>query len=74
MPRLVEIGGSHAQRDLFSQAHLDAMVKGGHLAAAQNLLQAQLNAQPESKRLQRQAQRLYAALGLPGLAANLRWS
>ncbi|HEY0824473.1 MAG TPA: tetratricopeptide repeat protein, partial [Ramlibacter sp.] len=32
LPRMVEIGGSHAQRDLFSQVHLDAMVKAGHLA------------------------------------------
>jgi thioredoxin-like negative regulator of GroEL len=71
LPRMVEIGGSHAQRDLFSQVHLDAMVKSGHLAGAQNVLQPQANAQPESKRLQRQARRLYAALGLP---ENLRWS
>jgi hypothetical protein len=65
LPRLVEIGGSHAQRDLFAQIHLDAMVKSGHLAGAQNILQPQLRAQPESKRLQRQARQLYAALGLP---------
>jgi hypothetical protein len=77
MPRLVEIGGSHAQRDLFAQVHLDALVKSGHLSSAQNLLQPQLRAQPESKRLQRQAGGLYAALGLPELAsapASLRWS
>jgi hypothetical protein len=72
LPRLVEIGGSHAQRDLFAQVHLDALVRSGHLAGAQNLLQPQLRAQPESKRLHRQARRLYSALGLPGLAANLR--
>ena len=65
LPRLVEIGGSHAQRDLFAQVHLDAMVKSGHLAGAQNILQPQLRAQPESKRLRRQARKLYAALGLP---------
>lgn len=71
LPRLVEIGGSHAQRDLFTQIHLDAMVKSGHLAGAQNLLQPMVRAQPESKRLQRQAGRLYAALGLPaGLATS----
>jgi hypothetical protein len=70
MPRLVEIGGSHAQRDLFAQVHLDAMVKSGHLAGAQNLLQPQLRAQPESRRLKRQAAKLYAALGLPTLATS----
>lgn len=73
LPRLVEIGGSHAQRDLFAQVHLDALVKGGHLAGAQNLLQPQVNAQPESKRLRRQARELYAALGLPEVA-NFFWS
>jgi hypothetical protein len=68
-PRLMEIGGSHAQRDLFAQVHLDALVKSGHLAGAQNLLQPQLRAQPESKRLQRQARSLYAALGLPSVTS-----
>jgi len=72
LPRLVEIGGSHAQRGLFAQVHLDALVKSGHLAGAQNVLQPQLRGQPESKRLKRQAARLYAALGLPSVAARLR--
>jgi hypothetical protein len=72
LPRMVEIGGSHAQRDLFSQMHLDAMVKAGHLAGAQNLLQPQLRAQPESVRLRRQAAALYTVLGLPASLANLR--
>lgn len=74
LPRLVEIGGSHAQRDLFAQVHLDAMLKAGHLAGAQNLLQPQLRAQPESKRLRRQATKLYSTLGLPTVASSLRWS
>jgi hypothetical protein len=72
LPRMVEVGGSHAQRDLFSQMHLDAMVKAGHLAGAQNILQPQLRAQPESMRLRRQAAGLYTALGLPSALANLR--
>jgi len=70
LPRMLEIGGSHAQRDLFAQVHLDALVKSGHLAGAQDILQQQVRAQPESKRLQRQAAKLYAALGLPSLTAN----
>ncbi len=69
LPRMVEVGGSHAQRDLFAQVHLDAMVRSGHLTGAQNLLQPQVLAQPESKRLRAQAKQLYAALGLPSLAA-----
>lgn len=74
LPRLVEIGGSHAQRDLFAQVHLDAMLKAGQLAGAQNLLQPLLNAQPQSRRLRRQATRLYAALGLGSPSANFCWS
>jgi hypothetical protein len=68
LPRLLETGGSHAQRDLFSQIHLDAMVRSGHLQGAQNLLQPQLRAQPESRRLRRQAMGLYDALGLATVA------
>jgi hypothetical protein len=70
LPRLVEIGGSHAQRDLFEQVHTDALLRSGHLAGAQNRLQPLLRAQPESKRLRRQARRLYASLGLGSATAN----
>jgi tetratricopeptide (TPR) repeat protein len=72
LPRLMEIGGSHAQRDLFVQVHLDAMMKAGHWPAVQNVLQPQLRSQPESVRLQRKAARAYAALGLG--STYLRWS
>jgi tetratricopeptide (TPR) repeat protein len=71
LPRLTEIGGSHAQRDLFAQVHLDALVRSGHLPAAQNLLQQQLRGQPESLRLKRQAARVYQGLGLGVIAASL---
>ncbi len=64
LPRLVEIGGSHAQRDLFAQVHLDALVRSGQLGGAQHLLQQAVNSQPESRRLKRQAAQVYAALGL----------
>lgn len=67
LPRLLEIGGSHAQRDLFAQVHLDALVRSGRLTGAQYLLQQQLRGQPESARLKRQARKVYAALGLEGL-------
>jgi hypothetical protein len=68
LPRLLEIGGSHAQRDLFAQVHLDALIRHGSqatLAAAQGLLQPQRNGQPQSLRLRRQAGAVHAALGLP---------
>jgi hypothetical protein len=64
LPRLTEIGGSHAQRDLFSQVHLDALIRSGKLVGAQQLLQQQLRAQPQSLRLTRQAAGVYHALGL----------
>jgi hypothetical protein len=69
LPRLVEIGGSHAQRDLFAQIHFDALVRSGQLSGAQHLLQQQLRSQPESRRLKRQAAQLYSALGLPSVAS-----
>lgn len=65
LPRLQLIGGSHAQRELFEQIHLDALLRAGHLAAVQHLLQPQLNSQPESLRLRALARRTYAGLGLP---------
>lgn len=69
LPRLVEIGGSHAQRDLFAQVHLDALVRSGHWSGAQHVLQQQLRGQPQSQRLKRQARRVYAALGLGEVAS-----
>ena len=64
----IEIGGSHAQRDLFEQVYLDALLRLGteaSLAGAQGILQRQLNGQPESLRLRRQAAAVYTRLGLP---------
>ena len=37
--RIVEIGGSHAQRDLFGQILLDAHLKAGHWRIARDLLE-----------------------------------
>ncbi|MDM0012428.1 tetratricopeptide repeat protein [Variovorax sp. J22P168] len=68
LPRLVEIGGSHAQRDLFEQVYLDALVRLGteaSLTGAQGILQQQRNGQPESLRLRRQAGAVMNRLGLP---------
>jgi hypothetical protein len=71
LPRLAEIGGSHAQRDLFTQVRLDALVRSGLLTAAQQMLQQQLRGQPESARLKRQAAAVYRALGLESVATSL---
>ena len=64
LPRMLEVGGSHAQRDLFEQIHLDALVRSGQWVGAQNLLQQRANAQPESLRLARLARELQQRLGL----------
>jgi hypothetical protein len=71
-PRLLAVGGSHAQRDLFAQLHLDALVRSGRLAAAQNLLLPHARQQPESVRLRRQAAELHRALGLGDVAGDFR--
>ncbi len=65
LPRLVEIGGSHAQRDLFHQIWLDALQRNGQWAAVQNSLQPLVNAQPESVRLAKQVKVVNGALQLP---------
>lgn len=72
LPRMLEIGGSHAQRDLFSQIFLDSLIRAGRLGGAQNLLAQQVRSQPESARLRRQAAQVYAALGLGNVAKSLR--
>ncbi len=64
LPRLLQIGGSHAQRDLFEQIYLDALMRAGRWNAAQQSLQPRCNQQPQSLRLRRLAQRCYSMLGL----------
>ncbi|MBC7603766.1 MAG: tetratricopeptide repeat protein [Ramlibacter sp.] len=64
LPRLQEIGGSHAQRDLFAQVYVDSLVRGGHLAGAQHVLQQQSRLAPESLRLRRQATQVNTMLGI----------
>jgi hypothetical protein len=68
MPRMIEIGGSHAQRDLFEQIRIDALLQCGEFAAVQNLLQPLANQNPASRRVAAWLNRIYPALGLPGLA------
>lgn len=73
LPRLAEIGGSHAQRDLFELFYIDALVRSGKLAGAQHWVQQRCLQQPESLRLKQQASKLYADLGLNSLASRA-WS
>lgn len=64
LPRLREIGGSHAQRDLFQQIYIDALARSGQLAEAQHLVQQQARLLPASRRLERQGRSLARALGI----------
>lgn len=64
LPHMVLIGGSHAQRDLFEQIRLDALLKTGQWSAAHQLLQPMANGQPESRRLAALLSRIYPAVGL----------
>jgi hypothetical protein len=64
LPRLRQIGGSHAQRDLFQQIYIDALARGGQLAEAQNLVQQQARLSPHSGRLAHQSFVLAQELGI----------
>jgi hypothetical protein len=52
-PRLQEIGGSHAQRDLFGQLLLDAHMKSGNWQVAQQLLEMRRTWDPDGVPLAR---------------------
>lgn len=60
LPRLEAIGGSHAQRDLFEQVLIDALLRSGQHARARDLLRPRAQASPESVRLR---ERLAQAAG-----------
>ncbi|MFO0236149.1 MAG: tetratricopeptide repeat protein [Burkholderiales bacterium] len=68
LPRMAEIGGSHAQRDLFEQIHVDALMAAGRWTAVQHALQPAASARPRSRRLAARLRRTYRALGLEGAA------
>lgn len=69
LPRLLTIGGSHAQRDLFEQIYLDALLGAGQWVGAHDLLHQRARRNPESVRLARQLNALHRRLGLDQLAA-----
>ena len=71
LPKLAGIGGSHAQRDLFDQIYLDALMRSGQWGAAQQIVQQRLRGHPESLRMKCQGERIYASLGLPTSVASL---
>lgn len=72
VPRLSHLGGSHAQRDLFALVLLDAQVKAGAWADAQQALELRRVHDPRGVPLNTTLARVYDALGLPEQAAAAR--
>lgn len=72
LPRLAEIGGSHAQRDLFEQLILDALIRADRLSEAQQALELRRAFDPDGVPLNRALADVYDRLGLPDEAAKAR--
>jgi tetratricopeptide (TPR) repeat protein len=72
LPHLQQIGGSHAQRDLFDQVWLAALMADGRWSEAQQALERRRSFDPDGAPLNQQLARVYATLGLPTLAAEAR--
>lgn len=65
LPRLHEIGGSHAQRDLFEQILIASLLRAGRLAQAQRMLALRHALNPRVPMTQRLLARVLAAAGVP---------
>ncbi len=65
LPRLVEAGGSHAQRDLFALVALDAHLRAGHWVTAQQVLEQRRRYDADDVPSNRALARVYRELGLP---------
>ena len=72
MPRMIEVGGSHAQRDFFEQILLDAAIASGRLTTAQQKLELRRAADPEGVPVNTSLAGVYAQLGLAALADEAR--
>jgi hypothetical protein len=72
MPRILEVGGSHAQRDLFEQLLLDAAIKSGRLVGAQQTLELRRATDREGVPVNRALAGVYDRLGLGALAEQAR--
>lgn len=68
VPRLLVIGGSHAQRDLFDQVLLAAIARSGRVLAVQQALEVRRVGDPGNVPLNRALADLYRRIGLPQLA------
>jgi hypothetical protein len=72
MPRMTEVGGSHAQRDLFDQILLDTAMRSGRGVAAQQTLELRRAADPQGVPVNTALAAVYDELGLPALARETR--
>jgi hypothetical protein len=72
VPRMMEAGGSHAQRDLFEQILVDTAIRGGHSSVAQQALELRRRSDPDGVPVNGALATVYAGLGLPELAAQAR--
>jgi predicted Zn-dependent protease len=70
IPRLSEVGGSHAQRDLFEQVFLDAALKGGRVIAAQQMLELRRKSDPHGVPVNMALASVYNRLGLAPLESQ----
>lgn len=72
LPRLLEIGGSHAQRGLFEQVLLDSMIKTARYAQAQQTLEGMRGYDPKSVPINLALAQVYDQLDLGRQAARAR--
>ncbi|MEL6451898.1 MAG: tetratricopeptide repeat protein [Pseudomonadota bacterium] len=72
LPRLAEGGGSHAQRDLFEQIHLDALIRAGRTSQAQQVLEMRRTFDPDGVPLNLMLAEVYDKSGLPAQAEVAR--
>ncbi|MGE0153437.1 MAG: tetratricopeptide repeat protein [Reyranellaceae bacterium] len=70
LPHLQAIGGSHAQRDLFEQLHLDALIRAGWNDKALARLRQRDLARPAIPALKRSLADIHARLGQAEAAAH----
>lgn len=70
LPRMSEIGGSHAQRDLFGQLLLDAQIKTGNWSVARDMLEMRRTWDPDGIPVNRALTIVYTNLGLDREAAE----
>lgn len=72
LPTLWQVGGSHAQRDLFDQILLDALLQDGRWVAAQQMLERRRATDPHGVPLHAMLGTVYHWLGLTAAAPRVR--